>query len=144
MRMPLPALLAALTFAVGAQAADVKIENAWVRATVPGQKVAGAFMDITAARDMELVAGATPVAQSVELHFMRMDGGTMEMRELKSIKLPKGKTVSLAPGGLHAMLIGLKAPLKAGASVPLSLTVSDAAGKRSQIDVSLDVPASRH
>lgn len=133
-------LITSLCFAASAQAVDVKIENAWVRATVPGQRVAGAFMDITATRNMKLLTGSTPAAETVELHFMRMDGDRMEMRELKSIKLPRGKTVSLAPGGLHVMLTGLKAPINAGDSVPLRLTVSDAAGKRSRIDVTLDVP----
>ena len=136
-------LLTALILAGPAQAADVRIENAWARPTVPGQQVAGAFMDITAERDLELVAGATPAAAAVELHFMRMDGERMEMRELQSIRLPAGKTVSLQPGGLHAMLIGLKAPLDGGDSVPMTLTVRDGAGKQSTIEITLAVPAPR-
>lgn len=136
-------LLTALMFAGPAQAADGRIENAWARPTVPGQQVAGAFMDITAERDLELVAGATPAAASAELHFMRMDGERMEMRELESIRLPAGKTVSLQPGGLHVMLIGLKAPLGGGDSVPMTLTVRDGAGKRSTIEIALSVPAPR-
>jgi len=133
------ALLVAIVFASPLHAADIKIEEAWVRATVPGQKVAGAFMDITASRDMALIGGATPAAASVELHFMRMHDGGMEMREMESIKLPKGETVKLAPGGLHAMLIGLKAPIKAGDPVPMTLTFRDAGGQTSQIEVALQV-----
>ena len=78
-------LLAALACPVWSWAGDVTIDHAWMRATAPGQKVAGAFMEITADRDMELVAGATPRADHVELHFMRMDDGVMEMRELENI-----------------------------------------------------------
>lgn len=133
------ALLAAIVFASPLHAADIKIEEAWVRATVPGQKVAGAFMDITASRDMALIGGTTPAAASVELHFMRMHDGGMEMREMESIKLPKGETVKLAPGGLHAMLIGLKAPIKAGKPVPMTLTFRDAGGQTSQVEVALQV-----
>lgn len=125
-----------------AQGAGVKVENAWTRATAPGQNVAGAFMDITADADMALVAGASPVAKVVELHFMRMDGGMMEMRELKKIDLPKGERVSLEPGGMHVMLIGLKARIKPGDKVPLTLTVKDAKGARTKLPVTLEVPAS--
>lgn len=143
-RIPVVSLLAALMLATPLQAAEVKVEHAWTRPTVPGQKVAGAFMDLTATRDMALIGGATPAASSVELHYMRMHDGGMEMREMESIKLPKGKTISLEPGGLHAMLIGLKAPIKAGDRVPLTLTVRDRAGALSKVEVVLDVPPPRH
>ena len=141
MRIFTPLLIAALAFSCPALAGGVKVDHAWVRSTLPGQKVAGGFMDIAADQDMELVGATTPVAQSVELHFMRMAGGEMEMRELKSIPLPKGKTVSLEPGGLHAMLIGIKAPIKAGDKVPMSLTFNDSKGNKTHMDISMRVIA---
>lgn len=137
-------LLAALACPVWSWAGDVKIDHAWVRATAPGQKVAGAFMEITADRDMELVAGTTPRANHVELHFMRMDGGVMEMRELESIKLPKGKAVSLEPGGLHAMLIGLTSQVVTGEKVPMTLTFRDSQGKQENIGITLDAISPDH
>lgn len=137
-------LLAALAYPVWSCAGNVKIDNAWVRATAPGQKVAGVYMEITADRDMELVAGTTPRADHVELHLMRMDGGLMEMRELESIKLPKGKTVSLEPGGLHVMLIGLTSQIVAGEEVPVTLTFRDNQGKQENIGITLDAVSPRH
>jgi len=137
-------LLAALASPVWSWAGDVKIDHAWVRATAPGQKVAGAFMEITADRDMELVAGTTPRADHVELHFMRMDDGVMEMRELESIKLPKGETVSLKPGGLHAMLIGLTSQVVAGEKVPMTLTFRDSQGQQENVGITLDTASPRH
>lgn len=139
---PVFSTLCAVLFCHLAAAAEVKVESAWVRPTAPGQKVAGAFMKLTADSDMALVKGASPAARSVELHFMRMDGGMMEMRELKKIELPKDTTVSLEPGGLHIMLIGLKTRIKPGDKIPLSLTVKDRRGGRHIVPVSLDVPAS--
>ncbi len=136
--------LAALVFPVLSWASDVKIDNARVPATAPGQNVASAFMEITADRDMELVAGTTPRADHVELHFMRMDGGVMEMRELESIKLPKGKTVSLDPGGLHAMLIGLTSQIQVGEKVPMTLTFRDSRGEQETISITLDAVSSGH
>jgi hypothetical protein len=93
---------------------------------------------------MELLTGTTSRADHVELHFMRMDGGVMEMRELESIKLPKGETVSLEPGGLHAMLIGLKSQIVAGEKVPVTLTFRDDQGKQENIGITLDAIPFRH
>lgn len=139
MRMTACLLAAALSLPTLALADAVKVENAWLRATLPGQKVAGGFMDLTAGKNMELVGATSPASQSVELHFMRMADGVMEMRELKSISLPKGETVHLAPGGFHAMFIGIKAPMKAGDKVPMTLSFDDGKGQRTTQEISLRV-----
>ncbi|MEW5893760.1 MAG: copper chaperone PCu(A)C [Pseudomonadota bacterium] len=120
-------------------AAEVKVEQAWARATAPGQNVGGVFMTLSADQDLSLVAGSSPAAARVELHTMRMDNNVMVMRPVDKIELPKGKKVELAPGGLHIMLIGLKAPLKAGDKVPLSLTLRDAKGKTQALEVAAEV-----
>jgi hypothetical protein len=52
---------------------------------------------------------------------MRMEGDVMRMREIGSLELPAGKTVTLAPGGYHLMLMDLKSPLKAGDTIPIKL-----------------------
>ena len=53
-----------LLAAVGSTSAwaQVKIDNAWARATVQGQKATGAFMQLTAPQSAKLVAVSTPVA----------------------------------------------------------------------------------
>ena len=62
----------------------------------------------------------------------------MKMREVKTIELPAGKQVNLGDHGYHVMLIGLKAPLKAGDKVPLTLSIK--AGKLvSNVEVSAEV-----
>lgn len=139
MHRNLLSLLLGLTLVAPALADGVKIENAWVRATAPGQKVAGGFMDLTADADMALVGGDSPASKSLELHIMKMDGGVMEMRQVKEIALPKGQTVKLEPGGLHIMFIGIKKPLMAGDKTPLTLIVRGADGKERKLDVRADV-----
>jgi copper(I)-binding protein len=58
---------------------------------------------------------------------MSMDGGVMRMRELKQgIVVPAQGHLRLAPGGLHLMLVGLKAPLEQGGKVPLTLRFAQA------------------
>jgi hypothetical protein len=127
--------LISAALATPAMADTVKIENAWVRTTAPGQKVAGGFLDLTADSDMKLVGGSSPASNTLELHMMKMDDGVMVMRQVKEIALPKGKTVNLKPGGLHIMFIDLKQPIKEGSKVPVTLTVRNAAGKEQQIRV---------
>jgi periplasmic copper chaperone A len=133
------ALAAACLLSHAALAENVTIENAWVRATAPGQQVAGGFMDLTADADMTLVGGSSPVSNSLELHFMRMENGVMEMREMKEIALPRGKTVKLEPGDLHVMFIGLKHQIKPDQTVPLTLHVKGADGRERKLEVRAEV-----
>ena len=65
---------------------------------------------------------------------MKMDGDVMRMREVQSIDLPKGKTVSLEPGGFHIMLMNLPKPIAAGDVIPLTLVV-ESGGKRQTVEV---------
>jgi len=71
---------------------------------------------------------------------MSMDGGVMRMHEVKAIDLPKGKTVSLQPGGFHIMLMNLKKPIAAGDVIPLTLVV-ESGGKRQTVEVKAEARA---
>ena len=129
--------------------ADVSVSDAWVRGTVPGQKVTGAFMQITSATDASLVAVTSPVAKVAEIHTMSHEGGVMKMRRVEAIALPAGKPVELGPGGYHVMLMDVGQPLKEGETVPLTLTFADKAGNRTTLAVSATVralaaPAHKH
>jgi copper(I)-binding protein len=130
-----PALAALSVFAAAAAPAQVRVDEAWVRATVPEQKTTGAYMSITAAKDGKLVAASSPVATSVEVHEMKMEGDVMRMRAVAALPLPAGQRVELKPGAYHMMLLGLKQPVKAGDVVPLKLVVEAAGGKREEVEV---------
>lgn len=121
-----------------AHAEDLTIKNAWVRATVPGQPVAAAYMDITSQQSATVIKVETPKAAKAEIHSMKMENGVMRMSEVPSLPLPAKETVKLTPGGYHLMLMGLKEPLKPGDQVPIRLTVKDAHNKERQ--VSVDAP----
>ncbi|MDA8129534.1 MAG: copper chaperone PCu(A)C [Betaproteobacteria bacterium] len=120
--------------AQAAAAANVSVTDAWARANMPGQPVSGAYMRIQSDADARLVGVSSSVVPRVEVHEMNMDGGVMRMREVKSLDLPKGKTVSLEPGGYHIMLMNLKKPIAAGDVIPLALTV-ESGGKRQTVEV---------
>lgn len=118
----------------------VEVKDAWVRASVPGQSATGAFMKITAKDGARLVGVASPAAGVAQLHEMTMDGGIMRMREvLGGLDLPAGKMVELKPGGFHLMLMDLTAALPKNSSVAMTLTLRDAKGQHSQLELKVPV-----
>ena len=123
-----------------AWAAHVGVTDAWARATVPGQKASGAYMQIRSDADARLLGVSSPSVPRVEIHEMKMDGDVMRMREVKSVELPKGKTVALEPGGFHLMLLNLKKPVAAGDVIPLTLVV-ESGGKKQTIEVKAEARA---
>lgn len=116
-------------------AAQTKIEDAWVRATVPGQASSGAFMTLTASTDSQLLSVQSPVAKVVQIHQSSMKDDVMSMQQVDSVALPAGKPVTLDSNGYHIMLIDLAAQVKEGDHVPLTLIVEDAQGAKSAIKV---------
>src|SRR6202043_2068351 len=135
--------LLAVVFAVPARAEEVKggdlvITQAWSRATPGGAKVGGGYLTIEnkgSAPD-RLIGGSADVADKVQVHEMAMNNGVMTMRPLdKGLVIEPGKTVKLAPGGYHLMLLDLKSPLKRGDKVPVTLEFE----KAGKVKVSFDV-----
>ncbi|KAB7646345.1 hypothetical protein GGQ62_002927 [Polymorphobacter fuscus] len=135
---PLPGVAAVLALLTAAMApapvaaqhvrvAGLTLAKPWTRATAG--KVGAGFVAITNAGTSpdRLLSATSPAANKVEIHTMTMDGGIMRMRPLPDgIAVPAGGTTSLAPGGNHLMLIGLKAPLVEGTLVPLTLNFATA------------------
>lgn len=119
----------------------VKVDNAWIRATVKGQSGTGGFMSLTAAQPLTLVGFSTSVAAESELHEMAMDGNVMRMHAVPSLPLPAGQTVELRPGmdGHHLMLMGLKQPLKDGDEVAVTLKLRSADGKNLSQEIKVPV-----
>jgi copper(I)-binding protein len=87
-----------------------------------------------------LVRASTPAAERVELHTMNLDPqGVMRMREIDAIALAPKAKIQMRPGsGMHLMLIGLKAPLKAGSSFPMTLQFERAGSV--EVSVSVEAP----
>jgi len=135
MKTIISVMLGATLLAAAPAWAQVTVDQPWVRGTVAAQKVTGAFMTLTAAKDSRLVAVSSPVAGTVEVHEMKMVDDVMRMRQVPALELPAGKPVALTPGGYHLMLFQLKQQLKDGDKVPLVLEVEDAAKVRSSIKV---------
>lgn len=132
--------VAMLAASLPAFAANVSVSDAWARATMPGQQVSGAYMKIESDADARLIGASSPAVPRVEVHEMKMDGDVMRMREVKAIDLPKGKSVSLEPGGYHIMLMNLKKPIAAGDVIPLNLVI-ESGGKKQTVEVKAEARA---
>lgn len=131
-------LLLAMLLSISAYAGDIRVENAWARATAPGQDAAMVDLTITSAKDAQLVGFSSTLCKSAQMHSMKHENGMMEMREVEAIELPAGRRVALKENGYHLMLIGLQASLKAGDSVPLTLSVK-VSGKIVKVDAVAEV-----
>ena len=120
------------------KAGDLVITQAWSRATPGGAKTGGGYLTIEnkGSTPDRLIGGSADVAVKVEMHEMSMKNGVMTMRPLdKGLTIEPGKTVKLAPGGYHLMMMDLKGPLKQGDKVPVTLEFE----KAGKVQVSLDV-----
>lgn len=115
--------------------AQVTVDGAWARATVPNQSATGAFMRLTARKDVVLTGASSPVADIVEVHEMWLDKDIMRMRPADRVPLKAGQTIELKSGGLHIMMMDLKKQIKVGERVPLTLSFTAADGSASTVEV---------
>ncbi len=101
---------------------DIRIENASIRAPLPGQSVGVAYFHIiNAGGANELLSVSTPVSSNVELHTVLNEDGIMKMRKRETVKIPALATTKFERGGLHVMLFGAKIP-KDMQAIPLTFT----------------------
>ena len=122
-----------LLCAGAASAASITVSHPYSHPTAaPGVPAVG-FITLTngGKKADRLIAAESPAAARIEIHETQMQGGVMKMRALgKGVALPIGKTVALAPGGIHLMLFGPRQPLVAGQSLPVTLTFEHAAAMK--------------
>ncbi len=123
----LPAGLVLAALSTTPAMAQVTVDHAWFRATPPNATTGVLYFSLASRVADRLVGVSTPAAHMAELHQTEMSGNVMEMRPIEGgLALPAGKTVTLAPGGTHVMLMELTGPLKAGTSLPVHLTFQSA------------------
>lgn len=116
---------------------DVVVENAWSRASIGMSRPGAAYMEIRNAGDepLTLIGLRTDVAMMPEIHRTTTDKqGLSSMAPAGEIVIAPGEIVALEPGGLHAMLMRLQAPMAEGESFPLTLLFSDGG------EVTVEVP----
>ena len=115
--------LGSLLFAATATAATVTADDPYVREVPPGSPATAAFMTLHNSSDsaVRLISADNSIAEHTELHNHVDVDGVMQMRQIETIEVPAGGSATLAPGGLHLMLIGLQNPVSEGDQVGVSL-----------------------
>jgi len=101
----------------------IELNQPWIRATALENGNTGGYVEIVNNTDVsiQLVEARIPGVRRVELHTHNMDGGVARMRQVEYIQVPAQSKVSLEPGGLHIMLMGVAEPLTDGSQVPIEL-----------------------
>lgn len=142
----LPLLVAGLLLSVGALAGSadqISVHDPYVRLAPPNAPATGAFMVIRngGSLDVKLVKADNPLSRVTELHNHVNEGGVMKMRPVPNVDIKAGGEAVLKPGSLHVMLIDLKAPMKEGDVVPITLTFDDGSSKQVEAKVVRPMPA---
>jgi copper(I)-binding protein len=111
----------------GLAAAEITVTDPWARATILANRPGAAYLTLESDTDDRLVAIETPAAGHVMIHRIETDdSGVSRMVHLETLDLPPGKPVTLAPGGMHLMLMGLAGKLEEGGTFPLTLRFEEA------------------
>lgn len=82
------------------------------------------YFDVTNNSDADTAIASAHVegAAMAELHATTMKDGVMSMKEMSTVPVTKGATVSFAPGGNHVMAMELGDTVTAGGSTEVTLT----------------------
>lgn len=112
----------------------VTVVNPSVRLMPPNAKVSAAFMTLRndGPKPIKIIGASNPASQTTEIHTHLNEGGLLKMRQIPGLEISPGESVTLQPGGLHLMLIGLKTPLREGETIPITLNLAD--GRQLTID----------
>ena len=141
MKKALLMAIASVVLSAGAAFADsngIQVSQAWARATPGNAKTGAIYLTVTnngTAPDTLEGGASTPVAEHADLHEMTMENNIMEMRPVPSLTVDPGKTLVLEPSHYHLMLTGLKAPLKEGQTLPLTLNFAHAGAQQVTVTV---------
>jgi periplasmic copper chaperone A len=119
-------VFAALWLSACNKAPNVEVSDAWSGALPSTATVGAAYMKIASTTADELISAETPIADRVEFHTTQNENGMMQMRELHALRVEPTAMLAFAPGANHMMLLGLKQPLVAGASFPMTLHFKNA------------------
>ena len=108
MKVFLAVLAMTMTVLSAAAESTIMVTDAHVRGMPPGRTVTAAFFEVhnSGESDCHLVSAQTDIAKRAELHTHLHENGVMKMREVPSVALPAGESLSFKPGGLHIMLFG--------------------------------------
>ena len=140
------ALMLGLAGAAQAQAVTkgpLALSGLAVRAAPAGLPTSAAYLTIDNHGKWPdtLLSVACACAASAMMHESRTRNGVSSMTMLGQVTIPAGGQVRFRPDGLHVMLVGLKGPLKSGATQQMVLTFKKAGSVKAPFRVLDVIPA---
>ena len=125
--------------------ADIEIERAYARASIPNVPNSAAFFVIknNSDKDIAITSANSDIAQKNELHTHIKENKMMKMMKIEKLVVPAKSSLELKSGGDHVMLMGLKKELKAGDEISLELSFSDGDKKNIKVPVK-DLASTMH
>lgn len=105
---------------------SVRLSDAWARASVLASRPVASYLTIESAVEDRLLGVTTPVAGHVMIHAVEKDGDVSRMKHIETLEVPTGERITLAPGGMHLMLMGLQDKLSEGTTFPMTLSFENA------------------
>ncbi len=122
--------LVILACLVGACEKDVgpaiAITDVRILSPMPGTRMGVAYMTISndTRRSISIESARSPQFDRVEMHETSIEDDVSRMRELDSVNIPGGGSVSFEAGGKHFMLKGARPDTNAGSPVTIELVHS--------------------
>lgn len=106
--------------------AALAVSQPWVKAVASGMTGGFGVIKNTSDADITVTGASTPAARTVELHeTVAGSNGAMQMQAKQGgFVIPAGGELTLEPGANHLMLMGLTAPVTAGAEVTFTLALA--------------------
>ena len=125
--------------------ADVEIDGAYARASIPNVPNSAAFFVIknNSDKDIAITSANSDIAEKNELHTHIKENKMMKMMKIEKLVVPAKSSLELKSGGDHVMLMGLKKELKAGDEISLELSFSDGDKKSIKVPVK-DLASTMH
>ena len=125
--------------------ADVEIDGAYARASIPNVPNSAAFFVIknNSDKDIAITGANSDIAEKNELHTHIKENKMMKMMKIEKLVVPAKSSLELKSGGDHVMLMGLKKELKAGDEINLELSFSDGDKKNIKVPVK-DLASTMH
>ena len=125
--------------------ADVEIEGAYARASIPNVPNSAAFFVIknNSDKDIAITSANSDIAEKNELHTHIKENKMMKMIKIEKLVVPAKSSLELKSGGDHVMLMGLKKELKVGDEINLELSFSDGDKKSIKVPVK-DLASTMH
>jgi hypothetical protein len=119
-------IVAVLALATPASAAQVQINDAWIRA-LPAPSPSGGYFTLknTGTSAIVLTGARSPACGMLMMHQSMDTGGMSSMQDVANIPVAAGGSVKFAPGGYHLMCTDPTSAVKPGGSVSVTLQFSD-------------------